>query len=370
MTGITRRDVIKAQAVAAAAAAAGLPVPVFAQNLTTDAELTGLRWAKAPCRFCGTGCSVMVATKSGRVVATHGDAEAEVNRGLNCVKGYFLSKIMYGEDRLTTPLLRMRDGAVRQGRRVHPDQLGRRLRHHGGEVEGHALGQGAEGDRHVRLGAVDDLGGLCRLEADEGGVPVEQPRPERAALHGERGDRLHADLRHRRADGLLRRHRGRRRLRALGREHGGDAPDPLDADHRPPLQLSARQGRGALDVPQPLLRPRRPADRLQAADRPRDHELHREPHHRDRRGQRGLRRGLRELQARQREHRLRPQAREPAGAGGRAREGRQRRPADQLRGVCRLRLELHARQGGRRCRAWRRRGWSSLPRSTPTRTSR
>ena len=35
---------------------------------------------------------------------------AEVNRGLNCVKGYFLSKIMYGADRLTRPLMRMRNG--------------------------------------------------------------------------------------------------------------------------------------------------------------------------------------------------------------------------------------------------------------------
>lgn len=52
----------------------------------------------------------MVATKAGRVVATHGDAEAEVNRGLNCVKGYFLSKIMYGQDRLTQPLLRKSNG--------------------------------------------------------------------------------------------------------------------------------------------------------------------------------------------------------------------------------------------------------------------
>jgi len=43
-------------------------------------------------------------------VATHGDIKAEVNRGLNCVKGYFLSKIMYGKDRLTTPLLRMKNG--------------------------------------------------------------------------------------------------------------------------------------------------------------------------------------------------------------------------------------------------------------------
>ena len=110
MSGISRRDVIKAQAVAAAAAAAGLPVPAAAQNLVTHAHLTDLKWSKAACRFCGTGCSIMVATKAGRVVATHGDAEAEVNRGLNCVKGYFLSKIMYGKDRLTTPLLRKKNG--------------------------------------------------------------------------------------------------------------------------------------------------------------------------------------------------------------------------------------------------------------------
>ena len=51
-----------------------------------------------------------VAVKDNRVVATHGDPDAEVNRGLNCVKGYFLSKIMYGDDRLTTPLLRMKNG--------------------------------------------------------------------------------------------------------------------------------------------------------------------------------------------------------------------------------------------------------------------
>lgn len=110
MSDFSRRDVIKAQAIAAAAAAAGVAVPAAAQNLVTDADLTDLKWSKAPCRFCGTGCSIMVATKAGRVVATHGDSKSEVNRGLNCVKGYFLSKIMYGEDRLTQPLLRKTDG--------------------------------------------------------------------------------------------------------------------------------------------------------------------------------------------------------------------------------------------------------------------
>ncbi|KAA9009020.1 nitrate reductase catalytic subunit NapA [Histidinibacterium aquaticum] len=107
---MTRREALKAQAVATAATAAGIPFSAEAQNLVTDRDLTELKWSKAPCRFCGTGCSVMVATKDNRVVATHGDAKAEVNRGLNCVKGYFLSKIMYGRDRLTRPLLRKRDG--------------------------------------------------------------------------------------------------------------------------------------------------------------------------------------------------------------------------------------------------------------------
>ncbi|MFK7964269.1 MAG: nitrate reductase catalytic subunit NapA [Burkholderiaceae bacterium] len=110
MSGISRRAVIKAQAVAAAASAAGISIPVKAQNIVTDRKLTELTWSKAACRFCGTGCSIMVGTKAGKVVATHGDAKSEVNRGLNCVKGYFLSKIMYGEDRLTKPLLRKKNG--------------------------------------------------------------------------------------------------------------------------------------------------------------------------------------------------------------------------------------------------------------------
>ena len=106
---LTRREAIKASAVATAAAAAGMK-SASATNFVTEADETALKWSKAPCRFCGTGCSVMVATKDNKVVATHGDTKAPVNKGLNCVKGYFLSKIMYGKDRLTKPLLRMKNG--------------------------------------------------------------------------------------------------------------------------------------------------------------------------------------------------------------------------------------------------------------------
>ena len=107
---LTRRQFAKANAAAIAATVAGIPIATSATNLITDPEATNLKWHKAPCRFCGTGCGVMVATRGDRVVATHGDVKAEVNRGVNCVKGYFLSKIMYGTDRLTQPLLRMKNG--------------------------------------------------------------------------------------------------------------------------------------------------------------------------------------------------------------------------------------------------------------------
>jgi nitrate reductase NapA len=107
---MTRRDFIKQTAAATTAAAVGIPIESFGANVVTDAAITQLKWDKAACRFCGVGCGVNVGVKDGRVVATHGDINAEVNRGINCVKGYFLSKIMYGADRLTEPLLRMKDG--------------------------------------------------------------------------------------------------------------------------------------------------------------------------------------------------------------------------------------------------------------------
>ncbi len=110
MDNVSRRTIIKAQAVASAAAVAGMAGAGMASNVITDKDSAKLQWNKAPCRFCGTGCSVMVGVKDNHVVATHGDVLSPVNKGLNCVKGYFLSKIMYGSDRLTKPLLRMTNG--------------------------------------------------------------------------------------------------------------------------------------------------------------------------------------------------------------------------------------------------------------------
>jgi anaerobic selenocysteine-containing dehydrogenase len=62
----SRRDFLKTQAAAAATAAAGLPVAIHAAPAAAD---TGVRWDKAPCRFCGTGCSVVVGVQNDKVVA-------------------------------------------------------------------------------------------------------------------------------------------------------------------------------------------------------------------------------------------------------------------------------------------------------------
>ena len=107
--GLSRRDFLKTSIAASTAATVGMPLSKQAEAAVKAGE-AGWQWDKGVCRFCGTGCGIMIATKDGRIVATKGDPDAPVNRGLNCVKGYFNGKINYGKDRLTQPLLRMTDG--------------------------------------------------------------------------------------------------------------------------------------------------------------------------------------------------------------------------------------------------------------------
>ena len=94
-----------ASATAAASGARAISLPVLQDQPGDD-----VTWDKAPCRFCGTGCHVRVGVRDGRVVAIAGDPLADVNKGLLCVKGYHVGSILYGQDRLTQPLLRRGDG--------------------------------------------------------------------------------------------------------------------------------------------------------------------------------------------------------------------------------------------------------------------
>ncbi len=105
---ITRREFLKSSAITVSVLGTTAylnPYEVFAGD-----PLSGLTWDKAPCRFCGTGCSVMVGVKNGKIMAVHGDPKSSVNQGTLCVKGYSLPFIQYGRDRLTRPLVRMKKG--------------------------------------------------------------------------------------------------------------------------------------------------------------------------------------------------------------------------------------------------------------------
>jgi nitrate reductase NapA len=111
-----RRTFLKTAAMAAATATAdtalGRVPRSVALHLMGGGDAGGIAWNKAPCRFCGTGCHLQVGVENGRIVAVRGDQNADVNRGLLCVKGYHAGSILYGKDRLTTPLLRKGDGHV------------------------------------------------------------------------------------------------------------------------------------------------------------------------------------------------------------------------------------------------------------------
>lgn len=106
MIPIDRRTALKNMATAAAVAAAETLMPgvVFAApapRLPGDAV-----WKKAPCRFCGTGCGLLIGISNGKAVAVKGDPASPVNKGLCCVKGYHSVMALYGEDRLKQALVR------------------------------------------------------------------------------------------------------------------------------------------------------------------------------------------------------------------------------------------------------------------------
>ena len=111
----TRRSFVRSAALGVASTAALGSVGRPAESAGPGDPRTtmpDLDWQKAPCRFCGTGCHVLVGLKNGKIAAIAGDPQADVNKGLLCVKGYHVGLILYGQDRLTRPLIRKNGNLV------------------------------------------------------------------------------------------------------------------------------------------------------------------------------------------------------------------------------------------------------------------
>ena len=98
---VTRRDVLKTAAAASAMAAIGAPLTQVANAAANEPD----EWVKSVCRFCGTGCGVMVGVKGGKVVTVKGDPNNH-NAGFLCLKGALMPPIVYSKERVTKPYIR------------------------------------------------------------------------------------------------------------------------------------------------------------------------------------------------------------------------------------------------------------------------
>ena len=97
---ITRREFLKCTAASSAFMAIGVPFSFAAAK-----EKNVDHWVKGVCRFCGTGCGVMVGVKAKKVVPVTGDPNNH-NAGFLCLKGALMPPIIYAKERVTEPLIR------------------------------------------------------------------------------------------------------------------------------------------------------------------------------------------------------------------------------------------------------------------------
>lgn len=96
---LSRREFLKGTAAAVALSALGGPCLAAAGRDGAD------KWVKGVCRYCGTGCGVLVGVRDGKAVAVKGDPDNH-NQGLLCLKGAMLIPVIYSPDRITEPMIR------------------------------------------------------------------------------------------------------------------------------------------------------------------------------------------------------------------------------------------------------------------------
>ena len=69
---------------------------------------------RSTCPYCGVGCSVDLLTKGDKLVGIQPAMDGPANEGALCIKGQFAHDFVQHPERLTTPLVRDRDGELRE----------------------------------------------------------------------------------------------------------------------------------------------------------------------------------------------------------------------------------------------------------------
>ena len=97
---LSRREFLKASAAAfTLSLVSGSALAAVVGKEATDT------WVKGVCRYCGTGCGVLIGVKDGKAIAVKGDPNNH-NQGLLCLKGAMLIPVIYAKDRILTPMIR------------------------------------------------------------------------------------------------------------------------------------------------------------------------------------------------------------------------------------------------------------------------
>lgn len=82
--------------------------------LRAAADPAPVEKTRSICPYCGVGCSVDILTKKDRVVGVQPAMDGPANQGALCIKGQFAFDFVQHQDRLTAPMVRGRDGQLRE----------------------------------------------------------------------------------------------------------------------------------------------------------------------------------------------------------------------------------------------------------------
>jgi len=102
--GLTRRELVRLLG-ASAGLACLAPLAGCGNFWERQPVIPVDSWHKGVCRFCATGCGVMIGIKNNKVVDVKGDDYAH-NRGRLCIKGLATRDILYSNGRALYPMIR------------------------------------------------------------------------------------------------------------------------------------------------------------------------------------------------------------------------------------------------------------------------
>ncbi len=93
-------------------------------------------WHKSVCRYCGTGCGVMIGMSGGKITRIRGDLEAH-NKGVICIKGSMLAELTMLPNRATTPKIRkngkLEDASWEEAMSVITEKFKTSMQEHGAD---------------------------------------------------------------------------------------------------------------------------------------------------------------------------------------------------------------------------------------------